>query len=281
MIMKTEAVLVTVDERIAVLTFDDKDSKLNTWNDVISEGFLDAIEYLRDQIRDDAIDGIVVRSGKEKNFHAGADLKNATAAESRLDMLKRYEFFHAIMTKIASFKVPTLAAINGHALGGGMELTLACDYRIARTSEKTQLGLPEVGIGRFPCYGGTQRLPRLIGLKAVELIMECPRLTAQQAFELGIVDKYISEEQDLLAEAKFFLRNILAGTTEIERKQWDFSNIKMELKPYIKKYIEKENVLPSQKLLIKVFEEGLPASLYDGLEIEKKYRVELADMNNK
>jgi enoyl-CoA hydratase/carnithine racemase len=279
--MENKAVLLTVDERIAVLTFDDKDSKVNTWNDVIVEGFMDAIEHLRDLISDGAIDGIIIRSGKEKNFHAGADLKNATASESRLDMLKRYEFFHAIMTKIASLKVPTLAAINGHALGGGLELALACDYRIARFSEKTQLGLPEVGIGRFPCYGGTQRLPRLIGLKAVELIMEFPKLTAQQAFEQGVVDKCINEEQDLLADGKAFLKSILTGAVNIKRKQWDFSNIKDDLKPYIEKYIGKETTLPAQNLLINVFEEGLPASLYDGLEIEKKYRVKLADMQVK
>jgi enoyl-CoA hydratase/carnithine racemase len=276
--MENRAVFATVDARIAVLTFDDKDAKVNTWNDVIAEGFMDGIEYLRELIRDGAIDGVIIRSGKERNFHAGADLKSATASESRLEMLKRYEFFHAVMTKIASLKVPTLAAINGHALGGGMELALACDYRIARTSEKTQVGLPEVSIGRFPCYGGTQRLPRLIGLKAVELIMESPKLTAQQAFELGIVDRCISEEQDLLAEAKAFLKGILAGAVNVRRKQWDFSNIKAELKPYIDKYIGKETTLPAQELLINVFEEGLPASLYDGLEIEKKYRVKLADM---
>lgn len=279
--MENRAVFATVEERIAVLTFDDKDAKVNTWNDAIAEGFVDVIEYLRDLIRDGAVDGVIIRSGKEKNFHAGADLKNATAAESRLDMLKRYEFFHAVMTKIASLKVPTLAAVNGHALGGGLELALACDYRIARTSEKTQLGLPEVSIGRFPCYGGTQRLPRLIGLKAVELIMECPKLTAQQAFELGVVDRCVSEEQDLLAEAKVFLKGILSGAVSIKRKQWDFSNIKADLKPYIAKYIGKETTLPAQELLINVFEEGLPGSLYDGLEIEKKYRVKLADMQAK
>lgn len=279
--MENKAVVVTVDERIAMLTFDDKESKVNTWNDIISEGFMDAIEQLRDLIRDCSIDGVIIRSGKEKNFHAGADLKAATASESRLDMLKRYEFFHAVMTKIASLKVPTLAAINGHALGGGMELALACDYRIARIFEKTQLGLPEVGIGRFPCYGGTQRLPRLIGLKAVNLIMDSPKLTAQQAFDLGIVDRCINEEQDLLAEAKAFLKSILTGAVNIKHKQWDFSNIKMDLKPYVEKYIGKENTLPAQELLIHVFEEGLPASLYDGLEIEKKYRMKLADMQAK
>ena len=177
------AVNINTEDRLSVLTFDDKESKVNTWNDIIAEGFMDAIEYLRDLIRDGQIDGIIIRSGKEKNFHAGADLKSATTAESRLDMLKRYEFFHAVMTKIASLKVPTLAAINGHALGGGLELALSCDYRIARSFEKTQIGLPEVGIGRFPCYGGTQRLPRLIGLAAIPLIMKSKKLSAQEAFE--------------------------------------------------------------------------------------------------
>lgn len=271
------AVRVDTDDRLAVLTFNDEESKVNTWNDVLAEGFIDAIEYLRDQIRDEEIDGAIIRSGKEKNFHAGADLKSATAAESRLDMIKRYEFFHAVMTKIASLKVPTLAAVNGHALGGGLELALACDYRIARSFEKTQLGLPEVGIGRFPCYGGTQRLPRLIGLKAIPLMMESPRLNAQQAYELGVVDRFIPEDQDLLAEAKRFLKDILSGRVTAERKTWDFSDLRTALQPYREKYLGKETTTPAQELLFRVLEEGLPAPLYDGLEVEKKYRVMLAD----
>ena len=272
------AITIDVDDRIAVLTFDDKESKVNTWNDVIAEGFMDAIEYLRDLIRNKDIDGVIIRSGKEKNFHAGADLKSATAAECRLDMLKRYEFFHAIMTKIASLKVPTLAAVNGHALGGGLELALSCDYRIARTFEKTLLGLPEVSIGRFPCYGGTQRLPRLIGYRAIPMIMESPKLTAKEAYELGVVDKYIDEDQDLLKEAVQFLKDILSGKASVERTKWDFSKITKDMGPYKEKYLGKENTVPSMELLFHVFEEGLPASLYDGLEIEKKYRVVLADM---
>ena len=272
------AITIDVDDRLAVLTFDDKESKVNTWNDVIAEGFMDAIEYLRDLIRNKDIDGVIIRSGKEKNFHAGADLKSATAAESRLDMLKRYEFFHAIMTKIASLKVPTLAAVNGHALGGGLELALSCDYRIARTFEKTLLGLPEVSIGRFPCYGGTQRLPRLIGYRAIPMIMESPKLTAKEAYELGVVDKYIDEDQDLLKEAVQFLKDILSGKASVERTKWDFSKITKDMGPYKEKYLGKENTVTSMELLFHVFEEGLPASLYDGLEIEKKYRVVLADM---
>ncbi len=273
------AVTIDCSDRIAVLIFDDKESKVNTWNDVIAEGFMDAIEFLRDKIKEHSIDGVIICSGKPGNFHAGADLKSATAAESRLDMLKRYEFFHAIMTKITSLKVPTMAAVNGHALGGGLELALACDYRIARSFEKTQIGLPEVSIGRFPCYGGTQRLPRLIGLKAIPVIMESPRLSAREAFEYGIVDKYIEGDQDLLKEAIQYMREILSGDVKNERKVYDFSNIRNELEPYRQQYLGRETTLPAQELLFKVFEEGLPASLYDGLEIEKKYRVILADQH--
>ncbi len=271
------AVNINTEGRLSVLTFDDKESKVNTWNDIIAEGFMDAIEYLRDLIQDGQIDGIIIRSGKEKNFHAGADLKSATTAESRLDMLKRYEFFHAIMTKIASLKVPTLAAINGHALGGGLELALPCDYRIARSFEKTQIGLPEVGIGRFPCYGGTQRLPRLIGLAAIPLIMESKKLSAQEAFEQGVVDHFVHEEADLLAEAKTFLYAIINKEITVEHPSWNFSDIKSALEPYRVQYIGKESTVPAQELLLNVFEEGLPTDLYTGLEIEKKYRVVLAD----
>ena len=271
------AVNINTEERLSVLTFDDKESKVNTWNDIIAEGFMDAKEYLRDQIQCGQIEGVIIRSGKEKNFHAGADLKSATTAESRLDMLKRYEFFHAIMTKIASLKVPTLAAINGHALGGGLELALSCDYRIARSFEKTQIGLPEVGIGRFPCYGGTQRLPRLIGLSAIPLIMESKKLSAKEAFEYGVVDNYVPEESNLLGEAKTFVMAILRQEITIERPIWDFSSIKSDLEPYRMQYLGQTSTVPAQELLFHVFEEGLPADLYDGLEIEKKYRVILAD----
>ena len=270
------AITIAIEDRIAVLTFDDRQSKVNTWNDALAEGFWDAVAYLRERIREKEIDGVIIISGKERNFHAGADL-SSLEGETRLGMIKRYEFFHCIMNKIASLKVPTLAAVNGHALGGGLELALACDYRIVREFEKTQLGLPEIAIGKMPCYGGTQRLPRLIGLSAVPLMMEGNKLTAKEAFDLGIADRCVPESADLLTEAKAFMKEILSGTAKITRKQFNFDHLDADMKPYMEQYFDRADAAPAAKYMLRVIENGLPADLYDGLEAEKEGRVAFAD----
>lgn len=131
---------------------------------------------------------VVMRSASEKFFSAGADIKAflANSSQANMDMI---DFAHGVLDKMAASNKIFIAAINGHALGGGLEMALACDLRFAADG-KFYLGLPEVGLGILPGNGGTQRLPRLIGAnKALEMMITGERVDPQTAHALGIVNK--------------------------------------------------------------------------------------------
>lgn len=138
--------------------------------------------------------GVVFRSAKPGCFIAGADIKLLRAAAGRPqahgELLAMAAIGQQLMARIAALPQTTVAAIDGACLGGGLELALACDARVASDGEKTVLGLPEVQLGILPGWGGTQRLPRLIGFTpALELILAGKRLDARKALKLGLVDR--------------------------------------------------------------------------------------------
>ncbi len=141
----------------------------------------------------DDIAVVVITSALEKAFIAGADIKemvaqDPAAAENFSKLLQETNSTLTRMKKIV------IAAINGHALGGGCELAMACDYRLM-TSGKAFIGLPEAGLGIIPGAGGTQRLPRLIGLtKALDMLLRGKTVTPQEALEIGLVDRLIAPE---------------------------------------------------------------------------------------
>jgi len=131
---------------------------------------------------------VAVFTGEGKAFVAGADISEINVLK---DVFIGREYSlggQEVMNRIAALPVPTIAAINGYALGGGLELALACDLRVASKSAK--LGLPEVGLGLIPGFGGTQRLPRLIGVgRALDLIMTGRHVPAEEALQLGLVNR--------------------------------------------------------------------------------------------
>jgi enoyl-CoA hydratase len=139
----------------------------------------------------------VIVTGDGQYFSAGADVKEMAT----LDLATAPEIARrglAVYARLAGLRPPVIAAINGLALGGGLELALACDLRIA--GESAKLGAPEVGIGLMPAYGGTQRLPRLIGpAKAKELIFTGAMISAAEAFRIGLVNKTVPAGQELRA----------------------------------------------------------------------------------
>jgi len=141
----------------------------------------------------DEVTVVIITSALEKAFIAGADIKemasqDAATAEDFSKLLQGANNILAWMKKIV------IAAINGHALGGGCELALACDYRLM-TSGKALIGLPEAGLGIIPGAGGTQRLPRLIGFhKAMDMMLRGKTLSPQEALEIGLVDRLIEPE---------------------------------------------------------------------------------------
>ena len=144
--------------------------------------------------------GLVIISAKENIFIAGADLN--TLAGLRDGELKTYiELGQTVFSHIAALKIPTVAAIHGACVGGGYEICLACDYRIATRERATKIGLPEVNLGILPAWGGSTRLPRLIGLpRALDVILAGKTLAAPQALKRGMIDLIVPREY-LLREA--------------------------------------------------------------------------------
>ncbi|MCB1192739.1 MAG: enoyl-CoA hydratase/isomerase family protein [Leptospiraceae bacterium] len=158
---------------------------------------------------------VAVITGQGKAFVAGADI----AKMRDFDPTKAYEFSNlgqSVFNKIDRSHIITIAAINGFALGGGMELALACDIRIA--SSKAKVGLPEVSLGLIPGFGGTQRLVRLVGTGiACEVVLTGNQYSAAEALQMGIVNK-VTEPEELLSEATKMAKAILSrGTNAIQQ----------------------------------------------------------------
>ncbi|MDZ7780908.1 MAG: enoyl-CoA hydratase-related protein [Gemmatimonadota bacterium] len=199
----TEFNYVTIerDGELAIVTVD-RQKKMNALNaDVVSE-IGEAFAGLRD---DDEVRGVVLTGAGEKAFVAGADIGELAKMDS-VTGVRISRDGQDVFRSIERFPKPVLAAVGGFALGGGCELALACHLRIA--SDNAKFGLPEVGLGIIPGYGGTIRLARLAGLgRAVELTLTGDMFDAEQAREIGVVSAVVPRAE-LLDEAKSFLRRI-------------------------------------------------------------------------
>lgn len=190
-----------LDGAIAILTMN-RPKALNALNDQTLEE-LDRIFTCLE--REESILGVII-TGEGKGFVAGADISQMQSykSEEGRNYANRAQ---ALFNKIEALEKPVIAAVNGYALGGGCELSMSCDIRIA--SEKAVFGQPEANLGVIPCFGGTQRLPRLVGTGiAKELIYTGRQVKAEEAKSIGLVNKVVPAES-LLDEAKAMLRTIL------------------------------------------------------------------------
>lgn len=175
----------------AVIVFDRPDRSVN----VIDAAFLDELETALRAVSRYEVKGLVFLSAKPAVFLAGADLESLgkLRGEALGDVVRRGQ---EVFSKIASLGVPTVAAIHGACLGGGLELALACGRRIASDDPATKLGLPETQLGLLPAWGGSTRLPRLIGLpRALDLILNGKQASAKHARKLGLVDEVVPRER--------------------------------------------------------------------------------------
>jgi len=207
---------------IAVLTIDVKDKPMN----VITPEFMDEIAESADRIAsDENIKGAVITSGKD-SFMAGADLKELVDVfEQGRDIKEVYTWCRKLQQayrKLETCGKPVAAAINGTALGGGLELCLACHYRVAADNPKSVLGQPEVQIGLIPGGGGTQRLPRLMGIEpALRLLTEGKHVTPVKALELGFIDEVVEAGTEIAAAKAWILGH---GNAE---QPWDKKGFKV------------------------------------------------------
>jgi len=183
----------TIDKSgVANLVFDLPNEKINK----LSEPVLLELEKALNVIDGNkAIRILLISSAKKDIFIAGADINEIKGISTKEDALLKVSRGQNILTKIAELKIPTIAVINGACLGGGLELALACSYRVAIMNNKTILGLPEVNLGIIPGFGGTQRLPRLLGVsEALKIILSGKSVDAKKAFKIGLVDDIMREE---------------------------------------------------------------------------------------
>jgi len=174
------------DDRVCLLVFDRPESGANIFDAVT----LDELNEHLDSVENDAsLRGLIIASAKKSIFVAGADLKTLLQQAQSGDMRAFIAHGQRVFNRLAELKIPTVAAINGASAGGGYEVTLACDYRIASDNPATRIGLPETTLGLIPAWGGCTRLTRLIGVeKATEVIAKGKLYSAQQAGKLGLVD---------------------------------------------------------------------------------------------
>lgn len=201
--MSYELIQFDVKDRIAFVTVNRPD-KLNALNDAVLEELSLAADEIA--LRDD-IAGAVITGAGSKAFVAGADI--AELAElGPFDGRDQALQGQAVFRQIETCGKPVVAAVNGFALGGGCELAMACHLRIA--SEKAKFGQPEVKLGLAPGYGGTQRLPRLVGKgRAIDIILTGRMVDAQEALQIGLVNRVVPPEQ-VIEEAERTLRSIIA-----------------------------------------------------------------------
>src|SRR5213592_2335951 len=201
--MNYETLLFDIDAGVARVTINRPD-KLNALNDQVMAELGDAAARIA---TDDVIRGAILTGAGPKAFVAGADIGDL-AKQGPFDGKARALRGQAVLRRLETCGKPVIAAVNGFALGGGCELAMACHIRIA--SENAKFGQPEVKLGIAPGYGGTQRLPRLVGKGvALQLILTGEMIDAQEAYRIGLVNKVVPAA-DVLMESEKLLRAILA-----------------------------------------------------------------------
>lgn len=195
--MKLKSALYEKSDRIATITIN-RPQALNALN---KETMQEILQLLDDVAEDENIRVVVITGAGGKAFSAGADIKEMRGFNS-LKARALAERGHKLCRAIETLGKPVIAAINGYALGGGLEMAMACDFRIA--SDKAKMGQPEVNIGLIPGWGGTQRLPRLIGKTAAkEMIYTGKMVNAEKAEKLGLVNKVVPADQLMSAVKEF------------------------------------------------------------------------------
>jgi len=262
-----------MEDRIAVVTFDVPGEAMNTWTE---EAVLSYRAVLEELERTEGALGVVFISGKPDNFFAGAHLKLLQKMEDAQNVRQALDIFHDSFNRLAHLPFPSVAAINGACAGGGLEFSLACTARIAKDTKSTVIGLPECKVGLFPGAGGSQRLPRLIGYPAIELILRGELVPAAKALKLGMIDRLVPADRDLLEEAKALVRETAAGTAGLKRPVQDFSMLDMAAEMARQGVLKftRGREIPGPLLAIRAMQEGLRLPLEKGLEIEKNYFTE-------
>jgi 3-hydroxyacyl-CoA dehydrogenase/enoyl-CoA hydratase/3-hydroxybutyryl-CoA epimerase len=213
--VNTDLLRLDVDDGgVATVWIDDPRASVNKISRAALDGFSEVLDSLEQ--RDDLL-GVVFISAKEASFIVGADLEMIDNIDTPAEARALCRRGHRLLRRMDALSVPTVAAIDGPCMGGGLELVLGCDYRLASTHEDTKLALPEIKLGLIPGGGGTQYLPRLIGVqRALTLMLTGKNTYPEKARSIGLVDA-LTHPAGLYGASKRAVRQLAAGTLTVDR----------------------------------------------------------------
>jgi 3-hydroxyacyl-CoA dehydrogenase/enoyl-CoA hydratase/3-hydroxybutyryl-CoA epimerase len=208
-------------EGIAWIVFDDPSRKLNVLTEPVMQRFAELLDEVRSAAEVGSVKVLVVTSGKADSFMAGADVDAIEALEDPVEAETKVRRGQAIFMDLEQLPVPTVAAIHGICLGGGVEMALACRHRVLSDAPETRLGLPEVMLGFLPSWGGTTRLPRLVGLQAaLVLLLTGKQIDARKAKRIGLVGEILPADlfQEKVREFALKSLELPRGASRLRRK---------------------------------------------------------------
>ena len=287
--MSTAFRLETIEDHLAILWFDLPDEKVNKFNAAVMQELSEQLDELRQ--RDD-IRCLLLMSKKPGIFIAGADVNAIKDLRDEEEGYRVARQGQEIFGKVEQLPFPTVAVIDGACMGGGTELSLCFTYRIATDSKKTKIAFPEVNLGILPGWGGTQRLPRLIGLqRAMDMILTGRSVDAKRALRSGLIDTIIAAEW-VREKAIAFAREVISGEAQKylkKRKPRGLANALIEKTPPGRKVLftqARKMILrktgghyPAPLLALQTLEQTHGKSLAKGLEIEARHLARLIITN--
>ncbi len=274
--VQTGAFRIERQSDLAIIWFDLPGEKVNKFSSAVMVEFSRVVEEME---RSSDIKKIIVASAKPSIFIAGADVSEFTKVTSPEQAREYARFGQQVLHRFSKLRQVTVAAINGACMGGGCELAISCDWRVASDSPKTSIGLPEVKLGIFPAWGGVTKLPRLIGLAAaLDIILNGKSLDAKRAKRVGLVDEVV-ENGILMEVAKKFAERGKRPSRNARVKFY------IEGNPLARKIIfskarqavlkETRGHYPAPQKAIEVMEYGMAAGMERGLEKESEQVVPL------
>ncbi|QIX28334.1 3-hydroxyacyl-CoA dehydrogenase [Nocardioides sp. JQ2195] len=277
---------------IVTLTLDDPTAGANTMNELYQESMAAAVERLHDELdsADGGVTGVVIASAK-KTFFAGGNLKNmvTTTKDQAADVFAMAEEIKAGLRRIETYPRPVVAAINGAALGGGFEICLASNHRIA-VDGSYKVGLPEASLGLLPGGGGVTRIVRLLGIQSglMDVLLQGVQFSPAQALEKGLIDEVVASQDDLVPAAKAWLKDN-KDNAEAASNPWDRAGYKMPggapSNPKLAAFLPAFPALlrkqlkgadyPAQKAILSAAVEGAQVDFDTASRIESRYLTNL------
>ncbi|MFJ7679057.1 enoyl-CoA hydratase [Peribacillus sp. NPDC097284] len=228
-----EYLTLAIEDRVAIISINHAPAN------ALSSAIVEELSQAFDQIESNEEVRVVLLHGEGRFFSAGADIKEFTSVENGKAFVKLAQNGQSVFERIESFSKPVIAAIHGAALGGGLELAMACHIRLV--TERAKLGLPELQLGLIPGYAGSQRLPRYVGTaKAAEMLFTSEPITGQQAVQWGLANHAYTDEE-LLPKAKELAAKIVKKSPLALKSAIELLNYSKGDSYY--KGVEKETVL--------------------------------------